>query len=75
MNKGWPNPDSTKIDIYMLVNHGNWDPLQSSKTFDQYISDVAVPQVKELSTNYGLIAVLFWDTPMNITDELETKLQ
>ena len=34
-----------------------------------------MPQVKELLTYYGPVAVLFWDTPMNITDEQATKLQ
>jgi len=34
-----------------------------------------VPQVKELLTNYGDIAVLWWDTPTNMTDDAATKLQ
>lgn len=75
MNEGWPNPDSTKIDAYTLAHKGHWDPAQETKTFDQYIDDVAVPQVKELMTNYGDIAVLWWDTPTSMTDEAATKLQ
>jgi len=31
----------------------------------EYIKKVAVPQVKEILTNYGPIAVLWWDTPDN----------
>jgi alpha-L-fucosidase len=31
--------------------------------------------VKELLTNYGDVAVLWWDTPTNMTDEAATKLQ
>ena len=34
-----------------------------------------MPHVKELLTIYGPVAVLFWDTPMNITDKQATKLQ
>ena len=30
---------------------------------DEYIRKIAVPQVKEILTNYGPIAVLWWDTP------------
>jgi alpha-L-fucosidase len=35
---------------------------------------VAVPQVKELLTNYGDVAVLWWDTPTGMTDEYAEKL-
>jgi alpha-L-fucosidase len=75
MREGWLNPDSAKIDAYTAANKGHWDPAQTTKTFDQYIDDVAVPQVKELMTNYGDIAVLWWDTPTNMTDEAALKLQ
>jgi alpha-L-fucosidase len=75
MNEGWLNPDSAKVDAYTLANKGHWDPAQMTKSFDQYIDDVAVPQVKELMTNYGDIAVLWWDTPTNMTDEAAVKLQ
>jgi alpha-L-fucosidase len=75
MREGWPNPDSAKIDAYTKAHKGHWDPAQETKTFDQYIDDVAVPQVRELLTNYGDIAVLWWDTPTNMTDEAALKLQ
>jgi alpha-L-fucosidase len=73
--EGWANPDSVIIDAYTKEHSGHWDPAQEKKTFAQYIDDVAVPQVKELLTNYGDIAVLWWDTPTNMTDEAATKLQ
>jgi len=61
MKEGWPNPDSTQIDQYTLEHDGRWDPIQSTSTFNEYIDRVAVPQVKELLTNYGDISVLWWD--------------
>lgn len=73
--EGWANPDSAKIDAYTAAHNGHWDPAQETKTFAQYIDDVAVPQVKELMTNYGEVAVLWWDTPTNMTDEAALKLQ
>jgi alpha-L-fucosidase len=73
--EGWANPDSVIIDAYTKEHKGHWDPAQEKKTFDQYIDDVAVPQVKELLTNYGEVAVLWWDTPTNMTDDAATKLQ
>lgn len=63
----------------MFINtkehNGHWDPAQEKRTFAQYIDDVSVPQVKELLTNYGEVAVLWWDTPTNMTDEAAAKLQ
>jgi len=73
--EGWANPDSVTIDAYTKEHKGHWDPAQETKTFAQYIDDVAVPQVKELLTNYGDLAVLWWDTPTNMTDDAATKLQ
>lgn len=75
MREGWPNPDSANVDAYTKAHNGHWDPAQETKSFAQYIDDVAVPQVKELMTNYGEIAVLWWDTPTNITDDAALKLQ
>jgi alpha-L-fucosidase len=75
MREGWPNPDSAVIDAYTKAHHGHWDPAQETKTFEQYINDVAIPQVREILTNYGDIAVLWWDTPTNMTDEAALKLQ
>lgn len=73
MREGWPNPDSTKIDAYTKANKGHWDPVQETKSFDQYIDQVAVPQLRELMTSYGEIAVLWWDTPTHMTDEAAWK--
>jgi alpha-L-fucosidase len=73
-SEGWANPDSAKIDAYTKEHHGHWDPAQETSTFAQYIDNVAVPQVKELLTNYGDIAVLWWDTPNDMTTDAATKL-
>ncbi|GAB3910975.1 alpha-L-fucosidase [Mucilaginibacter boryungensis] len=73
-SEGWANPDSAKIDAYTAAHSGHWDPYQTSKTMGEYIDEVAVPQVKELLTNYGDVAVLWWDTPTNMTDEYANKL-
>jgi len=74
-SEGWANPDSARIDAYTEANSGHWDPAQTSKTMAQYIDEVAVPQVKELLTNYGDVAVLWWDTPTGMTDEYAEKIK
>ncbi|MES2377932.1 MAG: alpha-L-fucosidase [Bacteroidota bacterium] len=71
---GWANPDSASIDAYTKAHTGHWDPYQTTATMAQYIDRVAVPQVKELLTNYGDVAVLWWDTPTGMTDEYAEKL-
>lgn len=52
---------------------GHWDPAQDG-SMDEYIDKIAVPQVKEILSNYGPIAILWWDTPMNMTPERAKKL-
>jgi alpha-L-fucosidase len=73
-SEGWANPDSASIDAYTSEHGGHWDPAQTAKPMSEYIDQVAVPQVKELLTNYGEVAVLWWDTPTDMTDEFAEKL-
>jgi alpha-L-fucosidase len=73
-SEGWPNPDSAKIDAYTEAHTGHWDPAQTTRSMADYMDQVSVPQVKELLTNYGDVAVLWWDTPTNMTDEFAAKL-
>lgn len=47
---------------------GHWDPKQN-RDMTEYIQQVAVPQVKEILTKYGLVSVLWWDTPVDISKE------
>ncbi|MDD4972636.1 MAG: alpha-L-fucosidase [Paludibacter sp.] len=72
--EGWANPDSARIDAYTKEHNGHWDSLQTSKSMADYIDSVAVPQVKELLSNYGDIAVLWWDTPTDMTKIFAEKL-
>jgi alpha-L-fucosidase len=74
MKEGWPNPDSAKIDAYTKAHSGHWDPYQTSKTMDEYINEVAVPQVRELLTNYGKVSIFWWDTPSHMKKSYAKKL-
>jgi len=57
----WNNPGGAAAG-------GHWDPAQAGDMTD-YIRRVAVPQVREILSNYGRIAVLWWDTPVDMTKE------
>jgi alpha-L-fucosidase len=48
---------------------GYWDQQAQQGDMDQYLEKVARPQVKELLSNYGPVAVLWWDTPVDMTPE------
>ncbi|MCU0782746.1 MAG: alpha-L-fucosidase [Verrucomicrobia bacterium] len=53
---------------------GKWDKAQQH-SMDDYIDKVAVPQVKELLSNYGEFpVVLWWDTPTDMNQERAEKL-
>ena len=51
----------------------HWDPKQDG-SMDDYIRDIAVPQVKEILSNYGPLGILWWDTPANMTPERAGQL-
>ena len=53
---------------------GHWDPAQDGD-MDEYIRTIATPQVKEILTNYGDLAVLWWDTPRDMTKNRADMLQ
>ena len=53
---------------------GKWDKAQE-RNLDEYIDQVAVPQVKEILSNYGEFpAVLWWDTPTGMNKARAQKL-
>ncbi len=51
-----------------------WDESHAGN-FDEYVDQVAVPQVKEILGKYGPIAVIWWDTPQDMTPEIAAKFQ
>jgi alpha-L-fucosidase len=55
---------------------GHWDKAQVGD-FDAYLTSIAVPEVKELLTNYGpdVPAVLWFDTPKDMTPERAALFQ
>ena len=48
----------------------SWDfPPNDKKDFDKYLRDNAEPQVRELLTAYGPVALIWFDTPQLMTTE------
>jgi alpha-L-fucosidase len=48
-----------------------WDFVadETKKDFDQYLRDKAEPQVRELLTGYGPVALIWFDTPRLMTEQ------
>lgn len=50
--------------------HGNnWDKTIERVSTDEYVRDKAAPEVKQLLTEYGPIAIFWWDTPRKMSQE------
>lgn len=52
--------------------NGQWDDAQKGD-MDKYLDEVAVPQVKEILSNYGDIKILWWDTPTGMNPDRAAK--
>jgi alpha-L-fucosidase len=50
----------------------SWDASVAGD-YDTYLDTIAVPQVRELLTNYGPVSVLWYDTPRRMTRERAAK--
>ncbi len=47
---------------------GHWDKAQDGD-MTEYLRKVAVPEVREILSNYGPVAAIWWDTPCDMTKE------
>jgi alpha-L-fucosidase len=52
-----------------------WDPSVKREPLMDYINSKAIPQVKEILENYGGLDILWWDTPIGMTEEAATDLK
>lgn len=50
-----------------------WDDAQKGD-FAKYVNEIAIPQTREILSNYGKIDIIWWDTPANMTPELAEPL-
>jgi alpha-L-fucosidase len=68
----WNHPGGT----YAGIDRGDphWDSAMVRLPLDTYIEEKVYPQVTEILTNYGDIAIMWWDTPIGMTEEAAEKL-
>jgi alpha-L-fucosidase len=53
----------------------HWDPAIKRDSLMNYINGKALPQVKEILENYGGLDILWWDTPIGMTEQAANLLQ
>lgn len=61
----WEHPDG---------DGNTWDFDKDSKVFSRYFYEKALPQVKELLTDYGKISLIWFDTPYDMPLDLCREL-
>lgn len=72
-NGGDPGPESATN--YGMSWGNDWEyPDVSKKQFSRYFYEKSIPQVRELLTNYGPIALMWFDCAINVTDEDSERL-
>lgn len=65
LGRDWADPDVPTRDGY---RSNTWDyPNETNKVFAKYFERKVKPQITELLTHYGPIAVLWFDTPEKIS--------
>lgn len=75
----WNEPNSGGFLIdepHRYIDWANtWDyPDNAAKDFEQYFYAKAIPQVKEILTNYGDLCLIWFDTPVMIPPEYSDEL-
>ena len=52
----------------------NWDESIVRVRNDEYVMEKAIPEVRQLLTDYGPIAIFWWDTPREMSKEVVDSL-
>ncbi|MDB4583735.1 alpha-L-fucosidase [Draconibacterium sp.] len=52
----------------------NWDKTMQRVSSDSYVKEKALPEVNQLLTDYGDIAIFWWDTPRAMSKEVVDSL-
>ncbi len=68
----WHHPGGTYRGIEQGEPH--WDSTMERVPLEQYIMEKVHPQVREILTNYGDIAIMWWDTPIGMTKKMADTL-
>lgn len=76
LGRDWEDPDVPTNWPEKAGRSNTWDyPDEDSKQLPLYIERKVKPQLRELLTNYGEIAIVWFDTPELVTKEQSRELR
>lgn len=76
LGRDWEDPDVPTNWPEKAGRSNSWDyPDEDSKQLPAYIERKVKPQLKELLTNYGEIAIVWFDTPELVTRQQSQELR
>ena len=76
LGRDWEDPDVPTNWPEKAGRSNTWDyPDEDSKQLPRYIERKVKPQLRELLTNYGEIAIIWFDTPELVTKEQSWELR
>jgi len=76
LGRDWEDPDVPTNWPVKAGRSNTWDyPDEDSKQLPAYIERKVKPQLKELLTNYGEIAIIWFDTPEMVTKQQSRELR
>ncbi len=76
LGRDWEDPDVPTNWPVKAGRSNTWDyPDEDSKQLPAYIERKVKPQLKELLTNYGEIAIMWFDTPELVTRQQSRELR
>jgi len=72
VDRDWHHPDAQGNE---LKQSNSWDyPDEEKKDFNQYVDEFAMPQIKELLTNYGPLGIIWFDGIAKKTAEQNERI-
>lgn len=76
LGRDWEDPDVPTNWPQKAGRSNTWDfPDEDAKVLSRYIERKVKPQLKELLTNYGEIAMLWFDTPELVTKQQSREIR
>ncbi|KLT67440.1 alpha-L-fucosidase [Pedobacter sp. BMA] len=76
LGRDWEDPDVPTNWPVKAGRSNTWDfPDEDAKVFNRYFERKVKPQIKELLSNYGPIAVMWFDTPELISKNESAELR
>lgn len=76
LGRDWEDPDVPTNWPEKAGRSNTWDyPDEDAKVLSKYLERKAIPQIKELLTGYGEVAMMWFDTSEMVTADQSTRIR